>query len=235
MNKRLVTLLGSSVLTFAAATASAADSPISGNVSLITDYKWRGISQTTNGPAVQGGLDFADKSGLYAGIWGSNVTFGGSLESDWYFGYNGTVNSDLGYSVGYIYYYYPKQASLDGPGGPDDSFQEINGSVTFKGLTAGVSYSNNFFGETGKATYFNLGYDFSLPNDFGLSLHYGNQNFNDNASVGLPNYSDYSIGLTKSYGGLDFGLTWVDTNLSKAECGSDICKSTVTFSVGKSL
>ena len=232
MNKRLKTLLGGSALLFAAAAANA-DGGVSGNVNLITDYAWRGISQTNQGPAVQGGFDYNDPSGVYVGVWGSNVAFAGSLESDWYFGYNGKINDDIGYSVGYIYYYYPKQSTLDGPGGPDDSFQEVNGSLSYKGLSVGLSYSNDFFGETGKAIYYNAGYDYSLPNDFGLSFHVGRSNFED--ASGLLDYTDYSVGVTKSYAGLDFGLTWVDTDLSVTECGSDICKSRVTFSIGKSL
>lgn len=236
MNKRLLTILGSSVLTMAAVSASADDSKVSANMSLITDYAWRGISQTNQGPAIQGGFDYNDPSGLYVGTWESNIAFAGSLESDWYFGYNGKINDDLGYSVGYIYYYYPKQSTFAGSGAPNVSFGEINGSVSYKSLSAGFSYSNDFTGETGKETYYNVGYDFSLPSDFGLSLHYGYQAFDDNTSVGLPDYSDYSVGLTKSAGGLDFGLTFVSTDMSKTECfGSDICKSRVTFSVGKSL
>lgn len=230
MNKRIVTLLGSGLLAAAASTANA--EAISGNVGMTTDYVWRGISQTNEAPAIQGGFDYSDPSGFYVGTWGSNIAFAGSLENDWYFGYNGKVNDNVGYSVGYIYYYYPKAGA-----GPNVSFQEVNASVTVQGLTAGISYSNDFTGETGKATYYNLGYDLGLPNDFGLNFHYGYQAVKDNAALGVPDYSDYSIGLSKSYGGLDFGLTWYDTNLSTADCfgGSDICKSRVTFSVGKSL
>ena len=230
MNKRFVTLLGSGLLAVAASTANA--DGMSANVGLTTDYVWRGITQTNEAPAIQGGFDYNDPSGFYVGTWESNIAFAGSLESDWYGGYNGKVNDDLSYSAGVIYYYYAKQ----GPG-PNVSFTEVNASLTYKGLTGGVSYSNNFTGETGKATYYNLAYDLGLPNDFGLNFHYGYQAVKDNVALGVPDYSDYSIGLSKSYGGFDFGLTWYDTNISTAECfgGSDACKSRVTFSVGKSL
>ena len=230
MNKRFVTLLGSGLLAAAASTANA--DGMSANVGMTTDYVWRGITQTNEAPAIQGGFDYNDPSGFYVGTWGSNIAFAGSLENDWYFGYNGKVNDDLGYSVGYIYYYYPKAGA-----GPNVSFSEVNGSVSYKGLSAGVSYSNDFTGETGKATYYNVGYDLGLPNDFGLSFHYGYQAVKDNVALGVPDYSDYSIGLSRSYGGYDFGLTWYDTNVSTAECfgGSDACKSRVVFSVGKSL
>ena len=229
--KKFLNVMFGAALMGSALTAAADD--ISGNVTLATDYRFRGISQDHGkfSPAIQGGFDWS-KEGFYVGTWGSNIAFAGSLENDWYLGYNGKVNDNLGYSVGYIYYYYPKAGA-----GPNVSFSEVNASVTFQGLTAGISYSNDFTGETGKATYYNLGYDLGLPNDFGLNFHYGYQAVKDNAALGVPDYSDYSIGLSKSYGGLDFGLTWYDTNISEAECfgGSNACKSRVTFSVGKSL
>lgn len=233
MNKRLVTLLGSSLL-FVAATASAAG--VTANVGLTTDYLFRGISQTNDAPAIQGGFDYNDPSGFYVGTWESNIAFAGSLESDWYFGYNGNATKDLGYSVGYIYYYYARQSTFSGPS-PNVSFGEVNAGVSYKGLSAKISYSNNFSLDSGKALYYDLGYSFNLPHDVGLSLHYGYQTINDNAAWGTPNYADYSIGLSKSYGGFDFGLTWYDTNLSTADCfgGQGICKSRVAFSVGKSL
>ena len=56
-----------------AATGAAAD--ITGNVGLTTDYVFRGISQTDEKPAIQGGLDYAHSSGAYAGVWASNVDF----------------------------------------------------------------------------------------------------------------------------------------------------------------
>lgn len=232
MNKRVVTLLGSSLLFFAA-TASAAG--VTANVGLTTDYLFRGVSQTNDAPAIQGGFDYNDPSGFYVGTWESNINFAGSLESDWYFGYNGNATKDLGYTVGYIYYYYPKQSTFSP--GPNVSFGEINAGLSYKGLSAKVSYSNNFSFETGKAVYYDVGYDLSLPQDYGLSFHYGYQTIEDNAAWGTPNYADYSIGLSKSWGGFDFGLTWTDTNLSKAECfgGANICKSRVALSVGKSL
>ena len=233
MNKRFVTLLGTSLLVVAA--AANADGGVSANVGLTTDYVFRGVSQTNEAPAIQGGFDYNDPSGLYVGTWESNIAFAGSLESDWYFGYNGKVNDDLGYSVGYIYYYYPKQSTF--VPSSNVSFGEVNAGVSFKGFSAGISYSNNFSFDTGKATYYNVAYDLGLPNDFGLNFHYGYQAIDDNAAWGTPDYSDYSIGLSKSYGGFDFGLTWYDTNLSKSECfgGTDLCKSRVTFNVGKSL
>jgi len=56
-----------------------ASADIAGNIGLATDYRFRGISQTDRDPAVSGGFDFTAENGIYAGIWGSNISFGGSL------------------------------------------------------------------------------------------------------------------------------------------------------------
>ena len=78
---------------------------VSANVSIASDYIWRGMTQT-DGIAVSGGFDYAAEGGFYAGIWGSNVNFndstgsGNGAEFDYYFGYGfemGGIGVDLGY------------------------------------------------------------------------------------------------------------------------------------------
>src|SRR5256885_9726185 len=83
----------------------------SSDLTLISDYRFRGISQTYQKPAFQGGFDYAHASGLYAGNWNSNVSQGagfpgGNIEMDFYGGYKRAFG-DLGLDVGFIYYYYP--------------------------------------------------------------------------------------------------------------------------------
>jgi len=233
MYKVTALILGSSLL-LGFCSASAAE--VSGNVSLGTDYVYRGISQTTENPTLQGGFDVVAESGLYAGVWASNVDFDGSIEIDLYAGYGGSFTEELAFDVGLLAYVYPD----DGQGGaPDSSFNEVYGSLSFKGLTLGVAYSSDFFAESDGATYVYLDYELSLPNDFGLGLHYGDQSIDDNAGFGTPDYNDYSIGLSRTAFDVDLSLTWYDTDLSEAECfgggGADICESRVVFAIGKSL
>ena len=80
---------------------------LSANVAMTTDYIWRGISQTDNGPAIQGGIDYAHSSGFYLGTWASNVDFGtgddSNIEIDVYGGYGNEVGG-LSYDVGIIHY-----------------------------------------------------------------------------------------------------------------------------------
>lgn len=207
---------------------------ISGNVSIGSDYVYRGISQTGENPTIQGGFDIAAENGLYAGVWSSNVGFDGSIEIDLYAGYGGSFSEGIDYDVGILRYEYPD----DGQGGaPDSSFNEVYASVSFSNFTLGFAYSPEFFAESDQATYVYLDYELALANDFGLSFHYGSQSIDDNAAFGTPDYSDYSIGLSKTVSNLDLSLTWFDTDLSSTECfgGADDCDARVVFAVGKSL
>src|SRR6185295_10478251 len=97
----------------AATPAAAPASPhtFTGNMSLVSDYRFRSISQTFKQPAIQGGFDYSHESGFYAGNWNSNVNSGagfpgGSIEMDFYGGWKKTWG-DWGLDVGAIYYYYP--------------------------------------------------------------------------------------------------------------------------------
>src|SRR6202142_524713 len=97
----------------AAAAASAPEptpSPFTGNINLTSNYKFRGQDQGTLkawSPAVQGGFDWT-QNGWYLGNWNSNVSFAGNIEMDLYGGYRGEITKHLGYDVGFLQYYYPK-------------------------------------------------------------------------------------------------------------------------------
>lgn len=109
-NKLLIAALASS---FALPVMAADTAPytVTGNVGLVSDYVFNGISQTYRSPAVQGGFDFVHTNGLYLGTWASNISgnqyTNASMEWDLYGGYNGKVNDDLGYQVGLMEVMYP--------------------------------------------------------------------------------------------------------------------------------
>ncbi|MEL6414140.1 MAG: TorF family putative porin, partial [Pseudomonadota bacterium] len=97
---------------FTAPTALA-EGEFSGNVALTTDYVWRGVSQNSENPAVQGGFDYANGA-FYAGTWASIVDFGGAnMELDLYGGFAGETEGGLSWDVGVIGYVYPDADDLD--------------------------------------------------------------------------------------------------------------------------
>ena len=212
---------------------AAGDFDVSMNASLTTNYVWRGVSQTRNNGAIQGGLDVAHDSGLYVGAWGSNVDFDteAAVEFDYYVGFGGNITEDVAYDLGYNSYTYPDESGLN--------FAEYYGSVSAYGFTLGANYSNDFGGDN-STLYTYVGYEYSLPMDIGLALQYGNYDFKDTLAVGgEDSYNDWSVGLSKTCMGLDFGLTYTDTDLSGTTQGffgkKDNSESTVALSVSKSL
>jgi uncharacterized protein (TIGR02001 family) len=119
MRKSLLSLtilsaLSVPTLSFAEDAAPAAASPtwtFPGSVSLVSDYIWRGQTQTWGHPAVQAGIEADHVSGFYAGVWGSNVSShwlpNANLETDWSVGFRNTFMTDFKYDVGGVYIYYP--------------------------------------------------------------------------------------------------------------------------------
>lgn len=142
--------------------AEQSDHTFTGNVGIFSNYIFRGVTQTTEKPAVQGGFDYGHSSGLYAGTWGSNISWLGdagaytasSAELDLYGGYKGTFGkSDFGYDVGAIYYYYPGDKN---PGFISADTAEVYGAISWQWLTAKLSYAvTDYFGYVdSKGTYY---------------------------------------------------------------------------------
>ncbi len=227
MKKLTQALLAAGLLSGAFA-VQAQESSISANVALTTDYIYRGVSQTSGGPAIQGGFDYAHESGFYLGTWASSITFDDAVEIDYYGGFAGSLTDSVDYDIGFLYYDYP--------GNTDSDFLELYASLTVAGITGGIARSDDFFAGSGEAYYYTLDYAFALTENLELGFHYGYSSFDNDVFGTSDSYSDYVISLGGSLGGVDLGLAWTDTNLSKADCfGTDDCGSTITFSVSKSF
>ncbi|MEK9644371.1 MAG: TorF family putative porin [Alphaproteobacteria bacterium] len=215
----------------------------SANVALVSEYYFRGISQTDDTPAVQGGFDWSvpvSKNGLsfYLGIWGSNVDFnevsgvdGASLEADVYGGLSGSIG-DVGWDVGVIYYAYPGAAS-------NLNYDFWEGAIAlsydfgYASATASVNYSPDNFGASGEAWYPKLALDVPVGKYLTLSAHVAKQYIEKNSVFGQPDYVDWSVGGTVNAAGFDLNLTYSDTDLSSSEC-SDAC-GMVLFSISRSF
>ncbi len=232
-------------LTLSPSIASAEESyglQFSANTALVSDYVFRGISQSDEKPAFQGGFDVTHESGVYAGVWGSNIDFnesgvdGPSLEIDVYGGYSGAIN-DISYDVGMIYYSYPGAAdSLD--------YDFIEGSVAVGydfgsfSTSASVNYSPDYFGDSGDAQYYALNVDVPLPKNFSISAHIGRQEIDDNDAFGVDDYTDWSLGVNYSLSGFDMFLQYIDTDLDDSgEAGqcSDGCEERIVFGLSRSF
>ena len=241
MNKFVCSLI-IGIFAFAITPVQADDSPheISANVSLLTDYLYRGISQTNENFALQGGFDYSHTpTGLYVGTWASNVDFAESLEIDVYGGIGGEFGNGLSWDVGGLYYMYPGSNAK-----PEEDFFEayFNLGYTFSDMQlepsigTGVAWSPDFFGEDGDGVYVYGSLDLSLPQDFGLSFYVGHQDVDGDKLSGPDgfDYVHYSIGLSKSFGPLDLSVSWNDANDECDGGTNELCRA-VVFSVGSSF
>ena len=195
-----------------AAAEPAGDHSFTANVALVSNYVFRGQSQTDKGPAIQGGFDYTyNPLNLYLGTWASNVDSSGfdgsSMELDVYGGWRPTFDK-LTLDLGVLGYLYP---------GNDGNTDGIN-TVEFK---AGVSYdfgvvtpgftyyySPDWYATEESAQRFELSASVPLPMEFKLVAKYGWNQFDYDSD---NDYQDWSIGITKEVLGVTLGLAYTDT------------------------
>jgi uncharacterized protein (TIGR02001 family) len=211
-------LLGLSASSF---TASAVE--LSGDITFTSDYAFRGVSQTEEAPALQGGLSLTDESGFYVSVWGSNVDFlaEGTLELDVMLGWSGAINDDWSTDVGIMRYGYPNTAI------PGSNFWEIYGSLSYKDLTFGLAYSDDYYANSGNFYYVYANYSYALTESFSLDLHVGQNEYDDSSA----SYLDWSVGVSTEVLGAGLSLAYVDTDVD----GSYLADSRVIFSISKSF
>jgi len=213
-----------SVSLIAAATmVPAAQAEITANVALTTDYVWRGVSQNTDeSPALQGGFDFSDESGFYAGVWGSNVNFGGneSLELDIYGGWGTELDGGVGLDFGIIRYSYHGGANSS-----DLDFTEFYAGVSYAGL--GFTYSvGDELGDQYEVSY---GYDFEAVS---LAVAYGNYDVSGDSD----DYDYYSAGVSGSFGGkseLGWDVSYWGTSSEGENLFGDVADDRIVFTLSK--
>jgi len=212
----LFTLLAASGALMAQTKAPEPDYTLSVNVGAVTDYRYRGISQSRNDPAIQGGADFAHKSGFYIGTWASSIKWikdaGGdaNAEVDLYGGYKFSAVG-VGFDVGLLRYLYPGSGM---PVNPDTTEVYVAGTWGPATLKYSHAVTNLFgFSDSKNSYYVDLNATFELP-WYGLTLtpHLGHQSVNNNSAF---SYTDWSLALGKDFGnGFSASLAYVDTNTS---------------------
>ena len=191
---------------------------ISGGATVVSDYRFRGISQTDKRFAVQGTFTVAHESGFYATVWGSSiddyVAAGSDQEIDliagWKKDFSGTT-----LDLGVLYYYYP------GSGGANTDFAEpyVSVSHTFGPVTGKVTANYAFKQKAltvgaGKEDNLYLAADLSagIP-DTGLTVsgHFGHSFGPSYLTIG-DEYSDWNVGVAYTWKNLTFGVQYVDTD-----------------------
>ncbi|MEH8016844.1 TorF family putative porin [Rheinheimera muenzenbergensis] len=211
------------LLGLALASGKAAAAELSGDITFTSDYAFRGISQTEEAPALQGGLTLSAESGFYVSVWGSNVDFlaEGTLELDVMLGWSGAINDDWSTDVGIMRYGYPN-AEIDG-----SNFWEIYGSLSYKDLTFGLAYSDDYYANSGNFIYLYASYSYALTDSISLDMQLGQNEYDDSSA----SYMDWSVGLSTEVMGAGVSLAYVDTDID----GSYLADSRVILSVSKSF
>jgi uncharacterized protein (TIGR02001 family) len=231
------------------ASAQAA-SPVTGNLSIVTDYRFRGISQTFVQPAIQGGIDYTHASGFYLGNWDSNVSgqsfYDGTIEMDFYGGYRFGAGP-LGLDVGVLEYYYP---GAENAGVKYDTI-EVYVAASWKWLTLKYSSTTGDWFGTKTATldskgsgYIDLTASYEVAPKLTLVGHVGQQKVKNFSNL---DYTDYKIGVSYDLNGWALGAAYIDTDAddpfysaaASTIAGStkvkDLGKGTVVLSVSKSF
>ena len=212
---------------------------VSGNVAITSDYRFRGISQNDQTLAIQGGFDFEHEDGFYVGVWASSVDFqitavdDATAELDIYAGYGGEFgDTGIGYDVNILHFAYPNSDAALGY-----DFTELTVGLSYEIFSFSISRTSDYFAGSGEATYYNLGAEYPVTDDWTVSASIGQQDVFDNDAWGTPNWRDYKLAISGSLGSVDAEIAYIDTDLSEEECfgGSDWCDATVTFTLSKSL
>ena len=235
-------MLGVAVVTTAPMAASAGE--ISGNVAWTTDYSFRGVSQTNEKMAVQGGFDYGFESGAYVGVWASNVNFDdvrltdpveaaasnsseNSTETDYYVGYAFNASESVSVDLSVWHFTYPGAESAS-------NYQEYVASVSVADFTFGLVYSPDYFGDgNGDATVISVDYSLALQENMSLDFHVGQTTTDEEGIVDDDDsYVDYLIGLNYDVAGVTLSLAYVGTDIGS---GSDNDEDRAIFTISKSL
>jgi uncharacterized protein (TIGR02001 family) len=219
-----------------------AEGSFSGSVTMVSDYVFRGISQSDNDAAIQGSLDYTDGI-FYAGVWGSSVDFGyyeaGSMELDAYFGITPTTGP-VSWDIAAIGYFYPGSAD-----GLEFDYYELKVAPSINltealSVGAAVFYSPDFFGAgTDEGLYWELNAGYAFTDAFSVSAAYGVQDVEAEAPSTIDgDYSTWTVGASYSLAGFDLGLAYTTTEdaddngyLVYEGLGED----KIVFSIGRSL
>lgn len=198
------------------------DNVVSFNLGAVSEYRYRGISQSRLDPALQGGADYShNPSGFYAGAWLSTIKWtkdaggSGNVEVDLYAGKKGELAKDVAYDVGVLSYVYPSNGLNKVAGFANANTTEIYGQVGYG--PAYLKYSHaltNLFGfvDSKNSGYLDIGANLEIASGYTLGLHVGHQSVKNNSTYA---YTDWKVGVSKEFVGVTFNLAALGTNAQK--------------------
>lgn len=186
------------------------ESRFSWNAALTSDYVFRGVSQTDEGVAIQGGLDFDLGGGFYVGAWGSNVdygSFGPEIEIDTYVGWNHDLSDDWNLDLMVNRYNYLGEE--DGFG--DGDYVEFFGAIAYgEMLTFTVGYTNDVYNLSEDGWYYGAAGSWEIGGGFSLGAGVGLSTFDEN--TGVEDYTDYNLSISRDFGPMNAALGWYGTD-----------------------
>ena len=213
-----------------------ADAALSGSLALTSDYVWRGTSQTDGKPALQGGVEYGHESGLYLGVWGSNVDFAedvddpARIEVDLSAGWRGETASGIGWDLSLVRYIYPRTTE-------DYDSNELKLALSYAMVTLEVDYSNDAFATGEDAFYYRVELSRELEDLLTLSAAIGYSDLDQAITgEGAPeSYVDWRIGAARQLWGVDLDLSYYDTNGNGKELYGDIADGRLVLTLSKAF
>ncbi len=218
---------------------------LTANVTLASSYAYRGIAQTNERPAIQGGFDFVHKSGFYLGNWNSNISWladanpglSAPIEMDFYGGYKFEAAPGLTIDLGALQYYYPMSGAKPA-NSPNTTELYVGagwGPLSFKYSQAVTDLFG--FVDSKNSYYLDGGLNYEVLPGLALVGHVGYQKVkgSDDAS-----YTDWKLGANYTWEGWTLGAAYVDTNASDLVYtgpvgGKNLGKSKFIATVGRSF
>lgn len=220
MKSYITPLLGLATAAVLSSTASAQEVDFSATAA--SDYVFRGVTQTDGDAALQLGADVS-MGDFYVGVWGSNVDFGDGtdVEMDVYAGYAPSV-AGFDLDFGWIRYTYPGAPSASGNQDFDEFYAAVGRSYGDLSWDAKWSWSDDFYLETGSASYLEAGIAWALSDAVSLDARYGTSQFDD--LVGAD-YEDWQLGVSWQTGPVSLGARWHDSDIDDSRFVASISYS----------
>ena len=204
-----------------------AQAELTANVGVTTNYVFRGQTQTDDGPAIQGGVDYVHELnqsvGIYAGAWGSNVEDSAGndgFEYDLYAGIQFEFAKDAKFDIGFIMYEYT-----------DDAFNNAEADEIYVGASVkGFSiyyYDGDLDRSNDDYSYIDLRYTMPLPEDIFLTLHYGHKDYDSSSDA-----DDIGVRVSKAMWDIDWSLSFTSWDNDQNDESELFLTATKTFNLG---